>query len=152
MNPLDDLKNAKVSREQLEKAEAGFREAIEQQLDVLEDSVSKWGRTFLVASGTALLGFGVVQFITKGRSTEEEDEVADSKEGTSSQPAESSENVPVLERIASPIVQQIKEQMALFLAALVKQKLMEFLERINRLDGEEIDNPKAEAADDQPTE
>jgi len=130
MNPLDDLKNAKVSREQLEKAEAGFREAIEQQLDVLEDTVSKWGRTLLVASGTALLGFGIAQIIIKSRSGNDED----TEEVPQKEEAASSENVPVFEKLASPIVQQIKDQMALFLASLVKQKLMEFLERINRLE------------------
>ncbi|MEL6534448.1 MAG: hypothetical protein AAFQ98_03500 [Bacteroidota bacterium] len=148
MNPLDDLKNAKVSREQLEKAEAGFRDAIEKQLDVLEDQVTKWGHTLLVASGTALLGFGIAQVIIKSRNKSEEDQEETPEKETQDQ-TESSENIPVFERLASPIVEQIKEQMALFLAALVKQKLVEFLERINRL--EDVEEAEEVDSDEQPT-
>ena len=134
---LSDLNNLKVQRKHLEEAEATFREAIEDQFDVLEEVARKWGRTILIIGGTALVGFGIAQAIIQARREKNE-------ESTTPDTEESPQQVTVTKKEESAIVRAIKNQIAMFLAGLVKQKLMEFLENIDRLEDDDVDQPQTE--------
>ena len=129
MNPMSSLKNLKVKQEQLEEVEASFRKAIERQLDEIGENAQRWGRMALIIGGTAVLAYGVVQLLT----SKEDENAAQGSVDKAEVP------VPQSRRAAdSPVVKAIKEQIALFLSAMVKQKLYELLERLGTMEAEEV--------------
>lgn len=139
LDPKNSLKDIKVSKEQLEQAEQSFRQAIENQFGQLEDQASRWGKNILVISGVALLAFGITRALTHTG----DEETSDSNKGE-----EGSNTASPVAPQESPIIKAIKEQVAMFLAAWAKKKIMELLEKMDRLD-EAVVEGEAEELDDQ---
>lgn len=105
----------RVRKARLDKSRADFKNAIIERVGDLKADAKKWGTVAIIGLGTIYIAYRVIRKATSTKSKE------------SSQ----SGNQPVLMNTGgeSKIVSMIKEQIALFLFAIAKKKLLEYLQK-----------------------
>ena len=98
-------------REQLVKESDAYRDAIKNQVQDIKTSAEQWAKTVLIIGGTIVLAYTFVKtLLGKGKSNE-----------NTNLPATTSE------RHDYGIFNKVMEQIAFFLMAIAREKLMEFL-------------------------
>lgn len=114
----------RVRKARLDKSRADLKQAIMERVGDLKSDVKKWGTIALIGLGTIYITYRVIRKATSTKSKE----------------SATAGNQPVLMNYSgeSRIVSMIKEQIALFLFAIAKKKLLEYLQKSDLFNEENI--------------
>lgn len=114
-------------REELEKENAAYKNALEKQLDKLKGDVNNFGKSALWIGGGLLATYFVVDALT-----------AKQKKKKSKKQAKKVEVVEVMEKSAKDnlLMSTVKEQALIFLLGVAAQQLAKFLSELDSEDSE----------------
>jgi hypothetical protein len=101
-----------------------LKKQLEEQIEGLKSGVNKWGKTVAITGGTMLVTYLVVRMLTSSRKVEQP------HQNMAGEYPQQYAVVPQKEE--SFILRAIKEEITLFLISFAKQKLMAFIEEMNK--------------------
>lgn len=105
-----------------------LRQEADEYLEHIKLYASRWGKVLLIAGGTVFITYKIIKGITSNK--QQKKELALYRE----------QQYPVVtsRKPDSKIVRMIKQQIGLFLIAIVKKKLTEALQKRNMLNGDKV--------------
>ena len=120
---MHDKKSIADRKAALSQSAKKYRTAIDEQLNGLKANAGKIGRNTLVISGVLVVSYLIVRALTKGKK---------SGKSAATEPERYLPAAPV--RRESRIVSMIRQQIALFLIAIAKQKITEVIAQLRKND------------------
>ncbi|MDN4165727.1 hypothetical protein QWY31_09450 [Cytophagales bacterium LB-30] len=115
---MDDISARKST---LKKSSEEYRKTLEGQFNSLKDNAEKWGKTVVIVGLSMFVVYKLVRALAG--SDEAEERIILKSEGTPYP-------VPTYTERRYSIFDTIKEQIALFLIAIAREKLMKYLESL----------------------
>ena len=120
---MHDKKSIADRKAALSQSAKKYRTAIDEQLNGLKANAGKIGRNTLVISGVLVVSYLIVRALTKEKK---------SGKSAATEPERYLPAAPV--RRESRIVSMIRQQIALFLIAIAKQKITEVIAQLRKND------------------
>ncbi len=118
------LPEYEVQKEKLVKSTEDLRKALEIEIDNLKESAGEWGKVILVAGGAVFLTYSIIRIFTKKKP----------KQKHANEATMAYQPVPV--KHSNILGRRIMEQIAFFILAIAKQKLLQYLEE-KKADGKQ---------------